>query len=309
VAPIDDFVGGLKRTNRLLIWAAVLLVLLQSALIYAMARKISSPIEAVSQTIERIRSLSFGATLPSGSRVREIAQLQRATRLLDNALRSFSLFAPVGVVKDLIDSGRPLTPGVEQRFMTILFSDVEGFTSIAEHLSPQELSDQTSRYFENVTSAVVQERGTVDKFIGDSVMAFWGAPTAVDDHVFRACVAALRARHRMKVLNAKWASGGRPQMRVRFGLHCDEVVVGNVGSPDRLSYTVMGDGVNVASRIEGLNKQFGTSICISENVYERVADRVTARALGHIPVRGRKTEIKVYELIGIAGGGDAELVD
>ena len=98
-------------------------------------------------------------------------------------------------------------------------------------------------------------------------------------------------------------------MRVRFGLHCDEVVVGNVGSPERLSYTVMGDGVNVASRVEGLNKQFGTSICISENVYERVADRVTARALGHIPVRGRETEIKVYELIGIAGDGDAELVD
>ena len=309
VAPTDDFVGGLKRTNRLLIWVAVLLVLLESALIYVIARKISSPIEAVSQAIEHIRSLSFDATLPSGSRVREIAQLQRATRLLDNALRSFSLFAPVGVVKDLIDFGRPLTPGVEQRFMTILFSDVEGFTSIAEHLSPEELSEQTSRYFENVTSAVVQERGTVDKFIGDSVMAFWGAPTVVEDHVFHACIAALRARHRMKVLNAQWASEGRRQMRVRFGLHCDEVVVGNVGSPDRLSYTVMGDGVNVASRIEGLNKQFGTSICISENVYERVADRVAARALGHIPVRGRETEIKVYELIGIAGGGDAELVD
>lgn len=193
--------------------------------------------------------------------------------------------------------------------MTILFSDVEGFTSIAEHLSPEELSDQTSRYFENVTSAVVQERGTVDKFIGDLVMAFWGAPTVVEDHVFRACTAALRARHRMKVLNSQWASEGRRQMHVRFGLHCDEVVVGNVGSPDRLSYTVMGDGVNVASRIEGLNKQFGTSICISENVYERVADRVIVRALGHIPVRGRETEIKVYELIGIAGGGDAELVD
>jgi len=309
VAPTDDFVGALKRTNRLLIWAAVLLVLLESALIYFMARRISSPIEAVSETIQRIRSLSFGGNLPSGSRIREIAQLQRATKLLDNALRSFAVFAPVGVVRDLIESGQPLAPGIEQRFMTILFSDVEGFTAIAEHLSPHELSDQTSRYFENVTSAVVQERGTVDKFIGDSVMAFWGAPTAVDDHVFRACLAALRARHRMKVLNARWASEGRRQMRVRFGLHCDEVVVGNVGSPERLSYTVMGDGVNVASRVEGLNKQFGTSICISENVYERVADRVAARALGHIPVRGRKTEIKVYELIGIAGDGDAELVD
>jgi len=202
-----------------------------------------------------------------------------------------------------------LAPGIEQRFMTIFFSDVEGFTAIAEHLSPQELSDQASRYFESVTSAVVQERGTIDKFIGDSVMAFWGAPTAVDDPVFRACTAALRARHRMKVLNAQWAGEGRRQMRVRFGLHCDDVVVGNVGSLDRLSYTVMGDGVNVASRIEGLNKQFGTSICISESVFKCVADRVDARPLGRIPVKGRESEIMVYELLGISGADEPELQD
>ena len=307
VAPTDDFVGGLKRTNRLLIWAAVLLVLLESVLIYFMARKVSSPIEAVSQTIEHIRSLSFGGTLPLGSRVREIAQLQRATRLLHNALRSFSLFAPVGIVRDLIDSGRPLAPGMEQRFITILFSDVESFTSIAEQLSPQELSQQTSRYFETVTSAIAGEGGTIDKFIGDSVMAFWGAPMAIDDHVFRACVAALKASYRMKQLNAQWSSEGRRQMRVRFGMHCDTVVVGNVGSPERLSYTVMGDGVNVASRIEGMNKQFGTSICVSENVHERVAGRIIARALGRVPVKGRATEIMVYELLGIASSNDPEL--
>jgi adenylate cyclase len=143
--------------------------------------------------------------------------------------------------------------------------------------------------------------------LGDSVMAFWGAPMAIDDHVFRACVAALRASHRMKQLNLQWANEGRRQMPVRFGVHCDTVVVGNVGSPERLSYTVMGYGVNVASRIEGLNKQFGTSICISESVHERVASRVVARALGRVPVKGRETEIMVYELLGIAGSADAEL--
>jgi class 3 adenylate cyclase len=307
VAPTDDFVGELKRTNRLLIWAAVLVVLLESVLIYFMARKISAPIEAVSKTIQRVRSLSFGGDIPSGSRVREIAQLQRATKLLDNALRSFALFAPVGIVRDLIESGRPLTPGMEQRFVTVLFSDVENFTNIAEQLSPQELSQQTSRYFENVTSAIAEEGGTIDKFIGDSVMAFWGAPAAVDDHVFHACAAALRASRRMKRLNVQWAGEGRKQMRVRIGVHCDDVVVGNVGSPERLSYTVMGDGVNVASRIEGLNKQFGTSICISENVHERVAGRVVDRALGRLPVKGRAAEIVVYELLGIAGSNDPEL--
>ena len=191
--------------------------------------------------------------------------------------------------------------------MTIFFADVESFTTVAEQLSSQELSEQTSLYFETVTSAVAEEGGTIDKFIGDCVMALWGAPSDMENHVFRACVAALRAHRRMERLNASWAAEGRKQMRVRVGLHCDTVVVGNIGSRARLSYTVMGDGVNVAARIEGLNKQFGTSICISENVYERVSDLIVARALGRVSVKGRKTEIIVYELLGIAGSNDPEL--
>jgi len=307
VTPTADFVGELERTNRLLVWLMLVVVVVESALIYVMAGRVSKPIEVVSQAMRRIRSLSFGEQMAPRSRIREIAELQHATRLLANALRSFAMFAPIGIVRDLIESGRPIAPGMEPRFMTILFADVDGFTTIAEQLSSQELSEQTSQYFETVTSAVAEESGTIDKFIGDCVMALWGAPAVMEDHVFRACVAALRASRRMERLNASWAAEGRKQMRVRIGVHCDSVVVGNVGSRARLSYTVMGDGVNVASRIEGLNKQFGTSICISQNVYERVSDRIAARALGRVPVKGRKTEIMVYELLGIAGSNDPEL--
>jgi adenylate cyclase len=308
VTPTGDFVGELERTNRLLVWLMLAVVVVESALIYVMAGRVSKPIEVVSQAMRRIRSLSFGEQMAPRSRIREIAELQHATRLLANALRSFAMFAPIGIVRDLIESGRPIAPGMEQRFMTILFADVESFTTIAEQLSSQELSEQTSHYFETVTSAVAEESGTIDKFIGDCVMALWGAPTVMEDHVFRACVAALRASRRMERLNARWAAEGRKEMRVRIGVHCDTVVVGNVGSRARLNYTVMGDGVNVASRIEGLNKQFGTSICISQNVYERVSDRIVARALGRVSVKGRKTEIMVYELLGIAGSNDPELV-
>ena len=191
--------------------------------------------------------------------------------------------------------------------MTIFFADVESFTTIAEQLSSRELSEQTSHYFEVVTSAVAEEGGTIDKFIGDCVMALWGAPTTIENDVYRACVAALKAHRRMERLNASWAAEGRKQMRVRIGLHCDTVVVGNIGSRARLSYTVMGDGVNVAARIEGLNKQFGTSICVSEHVYDRVSDLIVARALGQVAVKGRKAEILVYELLGIAGNNDPEL--
>ena len=308
VTPTADFVGELERTNRLLIWLMLAVVVAESTLIYVMAGRVSNPIELVSQAMRRIRSLSFGEQMPPRSRIREIAELQHAARLLANALRSFAMFAPIGIVRDLIESGRPIAPGVEQRFMTILFADVESFTTIAEQLSSQELSEQTSHYFETVTSAVAEESGTIDKFIGDCVMALWGAPAVMEDHVFRACVAALRASRRMERLNASWAAEGRKEMRVRIGIHCDTVVVGNVGSRARLSYTVMGDGVNVASRIEGLNKQFGTSICISQNVYDRVSDRIVGRALGRVSVKGRKTEIMVYELLGIAGSNDPELI-
>jgi adenylate cyclase len=307
VTPTADFVGELERTNRMLIWLMATLVVIESALIYVMAGRVSNPIEMVAQTMRRIRSLSFGEQMPTRSKIREIAELQHATRLLANALRSFAMFVPIGIVRNLIDSGRPIAPGMEPRFMTIFFADVESFTAIAEQLSSRELAEQTSHYFETVTSAVAEEGGTIDKFIGDCVMALWGAPTAMEDHVFRACVAALKAHRRMERLNANWAAERRKQMRVRIGVHCDTVVVGNVGSRARLSYTVMGDGVNVASRIEGLNKQFGTSICISENVYDQVSDLIVARALGRVSVKGRNTEIMVYELLGIAGSNDPDL--
>jgi adenylate cyclase len=307
VAPIDDFVGALKRTNRLLVLVMLCVALLESVLIYYLARWISRPIERVSVNIQAIRSLSFGGELPAGSRIREISQLQHATQLLHNALRSFSVFVPVDVVRGLIESGRPLAPGVEQRFMTMMFTDIASFTSIAEQLSPQQLSEQTSAYFSIVTSAIAAEAGTIDKFIGDSVMAFWGAPREIEDHVFRACVAALRVDRRMRKLNAEWLAAGRKPMHVRIGVHCAEVVVGNVGSQERLSYTVMGDGVNIASRIEGLNKEFGTSVCISGDVYDKVAERVVARPIRRLAVRGRSAEIMVYELMGIAGSVDPEL--
>jgi class 3 adenylate cyclase len=307
VTPTDDFVGALKQTNRELIWLMVGLVLAESFLIYFMARRISRPIEIVSQAIGRIRTLTFGQLPSDDSAIREISQLQGATILLANALRSFAVFVPVGLVRGLIEAGKPLAPAVETRFMTILFTDVANFTTISEQLSPERLSEQTSRYFEAVTGAVSGEKGTIDKFIGDSVMAFWGAPAALDDHVFLACCAALRADRRMRRLNADWTAEGRPPMPVRIGVHCAEVVVGNVGSPQRLSYTVMGDGVNVASRLEGLNKQFGTSICISDSVHERVAGRIVARPLERVAVKGRHRELVVYELLGIAGSDDPEL--
>ena len=308
LTPTDDFIGELKAANRQLIGLLIGLAILESTLIYFMARRVARPIEHVAAQIRRVRSLAIEAPGSQRSRIHEIADLQGAMSLLHNALRSFSVFVPVDIVRELIVSGRPMAPSGETRFMTVFFCDLENFSTVAETLSPEDLSRQITTYFERVTGAIAQDGGTVDKFIGDSVMAFWGAPVSRDDHVWLGCRAARRANHRMRALNDQWQADGRPTMRLRIGLHCDSVVVGNIGSAERLSYTVMGDGVNIASRLEGLNKQFGTEICISDGVHRQVADRVLVRPIRRVSVKGRTAPILVYELLGCPGETDPELL-
>jgi class 3 adenylate cyclase len=307
VVPLDDFVGGLKQTNRNLVLLIIASIVVEVLLIIIAAGRIAKPIELVSQEMHELQSLQFSRGYPPRSMIGEIFQLQQAVNLMSNSLRSFSAFVPVGIVRQLVNSGRPLTLSGESRFLTIFFSDLEDFSTVSEHLSPEELMRQVSSYFEVVVGALTQESATIDKFIGDSVMAFWGAPTEVPDQVSRACVGALRAAHRVGRLNDEWARDGRPQMRMRIGLHCADVVVGNVGSSERLSYTVMGDGVNVASRLEGVNKIFHTTICISDSVYNAVADRIIARPIQFVSVKGRQSRVMVYELIGIRDTDDPEL--
>jgi adenylate cyclase len=158
-----------------------------------------------------------------------------------------------------------------------------------------------------VSRAISDEHGTIDKFIGDGVMAFWGAPAPRADHVLRACAGALRAARRMERVNEEWLAMGKPSIRIRIGLNCANVLVGNVGSSERLSYTVMGEGVNVAARLEGMNKVFGTTICISDSVLEMAQASIVVRPLQKVHVKGRKHEFMIYELLGIRNSGDPEL--
>jgi class 3 adenylate cyclase len=189
----------------------------------------------------------------------------------------------------------------------VFFSDLENFSSHSEALAPNDLLVQISTYLEEVTAAISQEGGTVDKFIGDGVMAFWNAPVQRPDHVLRACAGALRAARRMERVNDAWEAEGRPRIRIRIGLNCASVLVGNVGSSARLSYTALGDGVNVAARLEGINKLFGTTICISDSIYHQVHAEILARPLKRVQVKGRKTEFMIYELLAIRAGDDPAL--
>jgi class 3 adenylate cyclase/ABC-type nitrate/sulfonate/bicarbonate transport system substrate-binding protein len=307
LTPIDDFVGTLKATNRLMMAVIIALTMIELFFIYLASSRLSRPVENVSRQLQKIEGLHFDAPTSRPSNIREIARLESAAALLRTSLKSFSSFVPLDVVRQLIKSGIPLTLGVEPRFLTVFFSDLENFSSHSETLAPADLLIQISTYLEEVSAAIIQEGGTVDKFIGDGVMAFWNAPVQRRDHVIRACAGALRAARRMERVNDAWAAEGRPRIRIRIGLNCANVLVGNVGSSTRLSYTALGDGVNVAARLEGINKIFGTTICISDSIYDQVRTEILARPLKRVQVKGRTTEFMIYELLALTGSDDPEL--
>jgi class 3 adenylate cyclase/ABC-type nitrate/sulfonate/bicarbonate transport system substrate-binding protein len=307
VTPIDDFVGTLKKTNRLMMVVIIGLTMVELFFIYFASRRLSRPVENVSRQLQEIESLNFDTPARPPSNIQEIAKLESAASLLRTSLKSFSSFVPLDVVRQLIKSGIPLTLGVEPRFLTVFFSDLENFSTHSETLAPKDLLVQISTYLEEVSSAIAEEGGTVDKFIGDGVMAFWNAPVQRPDHVLRACAAAVRAARCMERVNNTWEAEGRPRIHIRIGLNCANVLVGNVGSSNRLSYTALGDGVNVAARLEGINKLFGTTICISDSIYDQVKSDILARPIKRVQVKGRKTEFMIYELLALRSSDDPEL--
>jgi class 3 adenylate cyclase/ABC-type nitrate/sulfonate/bicarbonate transport system substrate-binding protein len=307
LTPIDDFVGTLKATNRLMMVVIIMLTMVELFFIYFASSRLSRPVENVSRQLQAIESLNFDTPVRSPSNIQEIAKLESAASLLRTSLKSFSSFVPLDVVRQLIKSGIPLTLGVEPRFLTVFFSDLENFSSHSETLAPDDLLVQISTYLEEVSSAISEEGGTVDKFIGDGVMAFWNAPAQRADHVLRGCAAALRAARRMERVNDAWETEGRPRIHIRIGLNCANVLVGNVGSSTRLSYTALGDGVNVAARLEGINKLFGTTICISDSIYDQMQADILARPLKRVQVKGRKSEFMIYELLALRATDDPEL--
>lgn len=306
IVPTDDFVGEIRRTNRNLLIFSIVAFFVQIALIYLISRMIARPIEQLAREVMDIREFRFDKTKKINSSISEIRYLSDAISLLERALESFTSYVPTVLVKQLMESGQATKLGVESRFLTVLFTDIEGFSTLSEAEPSQQLLTRVSEYFGTVTKAVEREHGTVDKFIGDAVMAFWGAPKVLDNHAYLACVAAVRAQRGMKNLNRDWALQKLPPLKLRVGIHCDAVLVGNIGSTERISYTVMGDGVNVAARLEGVNKEMGTTTCVSHNVYREAGHLLCLRPIDTVTVKGRKGELLVYELLGIRDG-DAEV--
>lgn len=304
LTPLSDFSGELTRNNRLMATVGMIAVGVQLIIIYVVAARVAAPLAKLSRQVERIRKLEPADTSkPIRSRVREIASLSRAVETLDTAVQTFAQFVPVGLVRQLLGSEQKLDIGGQSKFLTIFFSDMEGFSALAERIASRDLLQRVSIMLEVVTRSVHVERGTIDKFMGDGVMAFWGAPAPLDDHAWHACVAALCVQRDMEAHNKVWRAEDAPEMRLRIGIHSDAVLVGNVGSHERMSYTVLGDGVNIAARLEALNKEYGTFVSISHDTFQEAGDRLCVRPIDDVTVKGRRAHITVYELFGVYGAG------
>ena len=210
----------------------------------------------------------------------------------------FQQYVSAEYVAQLVEHPELLRLGGEEKELTALFSDIRGFTTISERLSATSLVDLINEYFSVMTNVIIKHGGTLDKYIGDAIMAFWGAPIPEPDHTGRACLAGLEMLKALENLRAKWEAEGRPRIDIGVGLNTGPMVVGNMGSSNKRNYTVMGDEVNLASRLEGMNKEFSTHLIVSENTYAPVKERLVARELDLIRVKGKLKPVKIYELLG-----------
>ena len=259
--------------------------------------RMSSRLKRITAQASGLLALAAPDDAPVTSRIKEIDELGRTMTVAWRSIWSFARFVPKDIVRGIVDGSISTELGGTRREIAILFTDVSNFAGITETADPDSVMRQTSRHFAALTEAFLAEGGTIDKFIGDSVMVFWNAPQLQLDHVERACRAALSAKAASDALNIRFEAEGLSPFAVRVGIHCGDAVVGNVGSAERMNYTALGNSVNLAARLEGLNKEFGTTILVSEAVCERVEHHFRFRPIASVTAKGMTTETRVYELI------------
>jgi adenylate cyclase len=230
------------------------------------------------------------------SAISEIDELGRSVFTMRTVVRNFSSFVPRRIVQRLIESGTALTLGGTRREITVLFTDVANFTAKTEKADPSDVMLYTSRYFAAMSEVLMSHQGTVDKFIGDGIMAFWNAPADDPEHVVHGCAAVLACLRKNNELNLEFESERWPAYQTRFGLHVGDALVGNVGSADRMNYTALGATINLAARLEGLNKNYGTRVLASEAVRVRAAPAFMFRSVDRIQPKGFAEAFTIYEL-------------
>jgi adenylate cyclase len=212
---------------------------------------------------------------------------------------AFSKYVAPEVVDELVANPALLRLGGEKRPVTILFSDLVGFTSLSERMDPEQLVTLLNHYLDEMSNLVLRDGGTLDKYIGDAIMALYGAPTSQPDHALRACRTALCMQSRLRELNTEWTQQGFPELHLRIGINTGAPVVGNIGGERRFDYTALGDAVNLAARLEPACNTYGVGILISEHTVREAGDQLRVRELDCVAVYGKGEPVHVFELLGL----------
>ena len=297
VVPADLFTARIRRLGRDSLFVSVGILLLSVPLIFLLSRQVTGSLKALAAEADAVRAFRLDGAVTVRSHINEVAQLADSMDRMKTGLRTFSLYVPRGLVQHLVEDKLAPELGGERREITVLFTDIADFTPVAEGLAPEVLMRRMSDYFEVLTEVLRTTDASVDKFMGDAVMAEWNAVDPDPDHVATACRATLQARAAVDAFNASLADAGLPPMRTRFGLHTGEAVVGNVGSSERMDFTALGATVNLAARLESLNKHYGTSILVSDDVARAVGTQFCLRSVALVVPKGVARPLRVHELL------------
>lgn len=309
IAPLDEFFSAIISERRRLFVLALGFVLAMLPLAFWLGSLMARSLRDLARQTDEIQRFQIVERPQMRSIIDEIDELGRSLFTMRTVIRNFSSFVPRQIVRQLIESGALLSLGGSRREITVLFTDVADFTAKTEKADPSQVMIHTSRYFAALSEVIMSHHGTVDKFIGDAVMAFWNAPADDPDHTVNACRAVLACLHRNDEVNEVFRDEGWPAYSTRFGLHVGDAMVGNIGSSDRMNYTALGATINLASRLEGLNKSYGTRILVSAAVEARAESAFVFRGIDRIKPKGFAEPVRICELRRERDGAAASELD
>lgn len=306
IVPEDDFIGPIARIHETTLLFSFWLLIIGGFLTSAIARELTEPIKKLTSEAEKIQNLNFEGEIDLRSPVTEIQAMAETMSSMKKALGSFKKYVPSEIVQALVHGQDEAKLTAQAEEITLMFTDICDFSSITERVAPAELMGQLSVYFDAIAAIMHRHGGTIDKYIGDSVMAFWGAPAKDHNQAEHACRAAVEITQAVNALNSQWQAEGKYILKTRIGINTGTSLIGNFGASDRFNYTAVGDSVNLASRLEGLNKMYNSSILVSESTMENAGDGFIFRPLDLVAVKGRQKSVKIYQLLGFSDHADAE---
>lgn len=296
-----------EREYQVVVWTVstgLVLLLLPGSL--WMARRIRQPLATLAQEMDKVRKFELDSQVQVTSRITEIQNMALQLEKMKRGLSAFRRYVPNDLVRELIDLGVDAEIGGRREELTLFFSDIANFTRMSENMPPDRLVRFVSEYLTTMNGGLLRHRATVDKYIGDGVMAFWGAPRPMADHALQACLAALDCQRDLDELTRRWLHEGQEfDCTTRIGIHTGEVVVGNFGTSERMNYTAFGANVNSASRLEGINKYYGTRILITDATLAQVPGAFLTRLVDRAVLSGMSGAIGIHELIGKAAEATA----